>query len=232
MTTKNLKKKEENEPVTCTWEATVECDVYAINADLDCKWDRKHLIRFYNSSLPFFIPVAIGMILTIIWTGDWTGIIIYGAFWVLFFGFFEIFVLCRHCPYYSEEGRILHCLANHGLPKIWKYNPGPMNRWEKAGLLIGFVFFLGIPITTFLWGTLTLYEADTGLFLVVILGGVTFLTFGGALVFGKNLVTQICPQCVNFSCPLNRVPKQVRDTYLKRNPMMKQAWEKTGYRLG
>lgn len=228
MTTKNLNK---TEPITCTWDANVECDVCTINTDLDCKWERKHLTRFYVSGLPFFIPAAIGMVLTVIWTGVWFGIIIYGAFWVLFFGFFEILVLCRHCPYYSEEGRILHCLANHGLPKIWKYNPRPMNQWERAGLLIGFALFFGIPIFIIFWGTLTLYEVSTEFLFVVILGVVSFLTFGGALVFGKNLVTKICPRCVNFSCPLNRVPKRVVDSYLKRNPVMRQAWEKTGYKL-
>ncbi|UCG03332.1 MAG: hypothetical protein JSW11_04945 [Candidatus Heimdallarchaeota archaeon] len=232
MTTENLNKNGANEPVTCTWDTNSECDVCPIHRALDCKWERKHLIRFYLNGLPFFIPTAIGMILTIIWTGNWTGFIIYAAFWMFFFGFFEIYVLCRHCPYYSEEGRILHCLANHGLLKIWKYNPGTMNRWEKAGLLIGLILFLGIPVVTFIFGTLTLYEAETGIFFVIILSGITFLTFGGTLIFGKNLVTKICPHCVNFSCPLNRVPKEVRDAYLKRNPVMKQAWEKTGYRLG
>ncbi|MFX0122997.1 MAG: hypothetical protein ACFFAE_05110 [Candidatus Hodarchaeota archaeon] len=232
MTTENLNKIEANEPVTCTWDADSGCEVCTIQGELDCKWERKHLTRFYLYGLPFFIPATIGMVLTIIWTRNWTGLIIYITFWLLFFGFFEIYVLCRHCPYYSEEGRILHCLANHGLLKIWRYNPGPMNQWEKAGLLIGFIIFLIIPIFTFVFGILTLYEADIGIYFVIILSGITFLTSGGALFFGKNLVTQICPHCVNFSCPLNRVPKKVRDAYLKKNPVMRQAWEKTGYRLG
>jgi hypothetical protein len=37
---------------------------------------------------------------------------------------------------------------------------------------------------------------------------------------------------VNFSCPFNRVPKDVVDSFLKENPKMRKAWEKKGYRLG
>jgi hypothetical protein len=37
---------------------------------------------------------------------------------------------------------------------------------------------------------------------------------------------------VNFSCPLNDVPKEVVDAYLERNPVMQRAWEESGYRLG
>ena len=54
----------------------------------------------------------------------------------------EIRVLCSHCPYYAEEGRILHCLANHGTIKLWKYHPEPMRFWEKLGFLGGIIFFL------------------------------------------------------------------------------------------
>jgi hypothetical protein len=41
-----------------------------------------------------------------------------------------------------------------------------------------------------------------------------------------------CSKCVNFSCPLNHVPKSMVDEYLERNPVMKEAWEKSGYKLG
>lgn len=41
----------------------------------------------------------------------------------------------------------------------------------------------------------------------------------------------LCPRCPNFSCPLNRVPKYVVDAYLKRNPVMREAWEAHGYHL-
>ena len=41
-----------------------------------------------------------------------------------------------------------------------------------------------------------------------------------------------CSRCVNFSCPLNQIPKSVVDEYLRRNPVMREAWERSGYSLG
>ncbi len=38
--------------------------------------------------------------------------------------------------------------------------------------------------------------------------------------------------CVNFSCLLNRVPKEVVDEYLMKNEVMRKAWEKAGYKIG
>jgi hypothetical protein len=40
-----------------------------------------------------------------------------------------------------------------------------------------------------------------------------------------------CTRCANFSCPLNRVPKDIVDAYLTQSPVMRQAWEQSGYRL-
>jgi hypothetical protein len=36
---------------------------------------------------------------------------------------------------------------------------------------------------------------------------------------------------VNFSCPLNNVPKELVDAYLVKNLIMKEAWEASGYKL-
>jgi len=44
-------------------------------------------------------------------------------------------------------------------------------------------------------------------------------------------VTYICPRCVNFSCPFNRIKKDKVDAYLRRNPVMRDAWENKGYKL-
>ena len=39
-------------------------------------------------------------------------------------------------------------------------------------------------------------------------------------------------KCVNFSCLFNRVPKEVVDEYLKKNEVMRKAWEEAGYKTG
>jgi hypothetical protein len=41
-----------------------------------------------------------------------------------------------------------------------------------------------------------------------------------------------CARCVNVSCPLNSVPKAIEDACLRQNPMMREAWEHSGYGLG
>jgi hypothetical protein len=38
-------------------------------------------------------------------------------------------------------------------------------------------------------------------------------------------------QMVNFSCPLNTVPKHSVDEFLQRSPRMREAWEESGYQL-
>lgn len=55
---------------------------------------------------------------------------------------------------------------------------------------------------------------------------------GFALFFFGHLILAVCPHCVNFSCPLNRVPRRVVDAYLARNPVMREAWERCGWTLG
>ncbi|MBC8275650.1 MAG: hypothetical protein H8E40_11875 [Chloroflexi bacterium] len=55
---------------------------------------------------------------------------------------------------------------------------------------------------------------------------------GVAIMFFWTLQRITCSKCVNFSCPLNGVPKPVVDRYLEKNPVMREAWERTGHQLG
>ena len=231
MTNQNISGRRSDEIITCTWDIKADCINCKLDNDLDCKWNIKHLIRFYKIGIPFFIPAALGMILAGLWARNWTGLIIYVEFWIVFFEFFETRVLCRHCPFYAENGKILHCLANHGLLNVWRYTPGPMNKGEKIGLLIGFILFFSIPVLTIVNGTVILIEAGEENLGILILGVLAILTIGGVLFAGRNLTLKVCTRCVNFSCPLNRVSKHIVDSYLLKNPVMRKAWEETGYRL-
>lgn len=53
-----------------------------------------------------------------------------------------------------------------------------------------------------------------------------------AISFVYLLRRNICIRRVNFSCPLNGVPKEIVDSYLCQNPVMRQAWEQSRYQLG
>jgi len=62
--------------------------------------------------------------------------------------------------------------------------------------------------------------------------GIFVLIVGSFVYFFYFLRRKVCIKCVNFSCPLNKVPKNLVDSYLEKNPIMKEAWEASGYKLG
>jgi hypothetical protein len=45
------------------------------------------------------------------------------------------------------------------------------------------------------------------------------------------LLKYTCSKCVNFSCLLNRVPKEVVHEYLKHNPVIRKAWGESGWEM-
>ena len=49
--------------------------------------------------------------------------------------------------------------------------------------------------------------------------------------FVSTLKRFYCTQCVNFSYPLNAVPKPHSGAYLKRNEVMWKAWEASGWMI-
>ena len=167
------------------------------------------------------------MIFTGLLTENWLFLIAYGVFIVLFFTIIEMRILCRHCPYYAREGRTIHCHANEGLPRLWKYDPKPLNKLEKL-LFILCIIFLGVfPIVTEVYGIWWIYNdyARYGYFVALGLIGITITTTITLIVWLIGLRLFFCPNCVNFSCPLNRVPRNLVDAYLEKNPIMKKAWK-------
>ena len=80
-----------------------------------------------------------------VFTGGWWRIGVLTGYFAIFF-IVETRILCSHCPYYSKEGIMLHCLANHGFIKFYRYHPEPMNLFEKILLIIGFVLFGTLPL--------------------------------------------------------------------------------------
>lgn len=182
-------------------------------------------------SLCFTAPALFGLVLTGLLTGAWWPLVAYGACMVLFFGIIEIRILCCHCPFYTEEGDVLHCLGNHGAPKFWRHRPGPLKAWEQSSLITGFVIFGGAPLAALgynIWFTTTQGHGTVALLGMIGLAAATLFV---GLGFYNLLRVHVCPRCVNFSCPLNLVTKDVVDAYLRLNPEMRAAWEKSGYRI-
>jgi hypothetical protein len=203
----------QNPAEPCTWQPTSACVGCQLGAELMCRYDPRDLTSFFVNFLPFGIAVIAGMIL-----GGY-GIFLLGwfAYWIFFFFVWEARVLCSHCPFWAEEGRILHCHANCGVFKIWPYRPGPMSRSEQIQFILGASIFVLFPLVFMVLG---------GQYLLVV------LAVASAISAGYNLRKNTCSRCIQFSCPVNIVPKATMDAYLRRNPGMRSAWEASGYRLG
>lgn len=224
----------------CTLDENSDCSLCELNKQLHCKFKRKHSLIFAGLAVPYMAVGFVGLFFTGFYTGNFLFLIAYAIFAVLFFTVIEARLLCRHCPYYAKEGRQIHCYANEGLPKLWKYQPKPLTRTEKGGFIACIIFFGSFPILADLYGILILflfprfpssdpfYTLRGMLFLI----GITITTAVLIVAWLTTLQLYFCPNCVNFSCPLNRVPKVKGDQYLDRNQVIKEAWEKAGYSLG
>ncbi len=218
----------------CTWDEDSDCSSCNSHGKLVCKWDKKILGAFHGIAWPPLITIIFGIVLVGFLTGLWWPLIAYVVYFFLMFGVFEIRFLCSHCPYYAEEGKILHCLANHGSFKFWSYHPEPLNRFEKFMMyfLIVTIFFV-FPMIIMGYGIWYLSHsfADYGLISLLGLIGILVASIASSLSFVSTLKIFFCPNCVNFSCPLNTVPKPVINEYLKKNDVMRDAWEKSGWKV-
>jgi len=217
----------------CTWKEEKNCVECDIPENLLCRWDKKRVLKFYGIYMLFTVPAWYGLILIRYWGGKGALVLTYLAFSVVYFIFIEMLVLCSHCPYYNRKGKLLYCQSSkHGMPKIWKYKPGPLNNIEKAVTIIGMIFFLGFPTIAISIGLGVLWSSGIlEIWQVAIILVLDILT----VIFGFNFIFRlkksVCSQCINFSCPLNKVSKEIVDAYLRKNPVMKEAWEEAGYQL-
>ena len=197
----------------CTLRPVSECRDCAVSGRLRCRFRRGVLLHFVGLFLTYLFPAAIGMVLA----GYRWYLLGWLVVFVVLLGVWENRVLCSHCPYYAEQGRTLRCFANYGLLKLWRHRPGPASRLEKAQFAVIVVLLTGYP------------------FPFLILGGqyvLAFLTAWALVVWGWTLWKYGCSQCVNLSCLFNRVPREVADEFLKRNPAMRKAWEDSGWVVG
>lgn len=233
LTIEESKTNEADIEVTCTWDEESDCIECEGVDNLHCKWDKKRVLRFYAIYLLFTIPSWYGLYLLKRWAGKGVFALTYLVFTIAYFIFIEMYVLCSHCPYYSKKGKILYCQSSkHGMPKIWKYKPGPLKKWEKIATLLGMLMFLLFPIITISYSLGTLWSADSyDLWKLIILLSLDILSLIFGFMFVVILKRRFCSQCVNFSCPLNTVSKEFVDVYLKNNPVMKKAWEEAGYEI-
>jgi hypothetical protein len=201
---------EHNPHSICTWGPESQCSDCRLDEHLTCRFDRHTLWYFLGTFLLFLIPAVAGLVKS----GFGWYVAVWVAYMFFFFNVWETHILCSHCPYYAENSSILHCLANYGSLKLWEFNPAPMSMSEKVQLLVGVAGFAGFPYPFLIAAG----ELRLGLFATA-----------GLLVFVLYLRSAMCPRCVNFSCPFNAVAPELINEYLRRNPVMREAWEQEGW---
>lgn len=181
------------------------CEGCEIQGKLMCVHTPRDLMDFWVLFMSYAIPFFAGMIIGKFWLGlaAWFGLA------ALFFGYVEALVLCRHCPHYAEEGFTLKCHANWGLPKIPGFAPRPLSKVEQ-------VVWLVYVAVLFLW-YVPFFVASQQWFL---LGLTTWATFAASWTLQRTK----CTRCYNLSCPVNRVPQEVRRIFFKNYPEFAEAW--------
>jgi hypothetical protein len=182
----------------CTVKGNPDCEGCDISDRLMCRFERRDLLAFAGGFVPFAVVSVSGLVL-----GGY-GVFLLGwlAYAVFFLFIWEAQVLCRHCPYWAGDGRVLRCHANYGVIKLVGYEPTPISRLEGFQFVSGAVLLVGYPFPFLITGGQLTLSA-----IAVLMGA----------LFGLLLWIRSCSRCVNFSCPLNHVPDQIMDRYLEKN---------------
>ncbi|MFE3845458.1 hypothetical protein ACFL1L_01175 [Thermoplasmatota archaeon] len=217
----------------CTLDQNSNCIKCKNNYKIHCKINIKHTILSMFVIGLFLTVSIIGLFYIGIITGIWWMLIAFIIFIFLFFIIIEPRITCSHCPYYAEKRFRFNCTGNMITPKIWKYHPEPINKYEKAVTFIGFVFLGGFPLSSELFGIWFLYSNGFNILNQSFLGLVFIFisTIIICLIFFVLFLLIYCPRCINFSCFFNKVSKSIVDEYLRKNPVMRKAWEKEGYKF-
>jgi len=223
--------KDRNPYHLCTLDPNSECDACENKNILDCKLNRRQTIVTSLVIYSFIVVSALGLFLVWQISGMWWMLVVFAVFVVVFFFVVEPRITCSHCPFYAEDRVRFNCPGNMLTPKIWKYHPEPMNKYEKLGTLVGFIFFGAFPVFSELYGVWFLVAEGHALMDVMVVELVVILLATGLLIviLYAIFLFLFCRKCVNFSCQFNKVPKEVADRYIKKNPVMREAWEKSGY---
>lgn len=176
-----------------------DCEGCEIKGKLLCIHTYKDLADFFVLFLVWVIPFVAGMTIG----KFWIGLIVWIGLAIIFFGYVEALVLCRHCPHYMEKGFLLSCHANWGLPKIPKLNTRPMNMAEKIVWLmyvaVLFLYYVPFFIISKQWLLL-------------------LLTTSALFTATWTLQRTQCNRCYHLSCPVNRVPDEVKEIFYKNYP--------------
>ncbi|RXA19760.1 hypothetical protein EQO05_07905 [Methanosarcina sp. MSH10X1] len=146
------------------------------------------------------IPFLIGSIAiardSFMWVAVYTGIALF------FFLTIEFRFACTHCLHYIRSKGCVKCMMLPGIPKLFKARSGPHNPFEKAMVVLG-----ALPV--FLFPVYWLVRDPLLLGAYIIAWALFFLT----------AQRYECVRCINFECPVNRIPAGVKQAHEKKGAL-------------
>lgn len=222
---------EKREYVICTSKDRSICVGCELDGELNCRYDENLVRCFRRVHLPFralqFLTVGVASL----FTGLWWAFLLFSAVMVLNFTVIESWYLCRHCPFYEKEGETLECITLKGMPRIWQFDPTPMRRSEKIGMTLvgGFIDIFPILIAAF--ASWILFSSGAEFLLTITIVGLTLVSLIAAGYLERFLRENYCLKCVNLSCMMNKVPDELKQEFLRKNPELLESWTAYGYVL-
>ncbi|MHA1953134.1 MAG: hypothetical protein ACW96U_04220, partial [Candidatus Heimdallarchaeaceae archaeon] len=127
----------------------IECE---LNGELICFVDKKFANKFTIGNILYRLLAIEIFIFSGLLIGHWWMLISYVSTVLITFLIIEPRLLCSHCPFYEKEGKCLKCWALRGMPKLWRFRPGPINGTEKTLMLILGSFIDLFPFLGSIWG--------------------------------------------------------------------------------
>ena len=218
--------------VACTFRDESECEGCNLNSYLGCRYSKRDFWFFTLNQIPVTVMALFSLVFMGLLAGLWWALIVYVISALVFFGLgLETRILCSHCPYWTNDSKLLNCWAYPNTYKFWRYRPEPMNSIEKFLLVLFFAFFGFFPVAMTSYGIWLIATSPSLINLFSLLGiiGITVGTLLAAIQFFYILRFYFCSKCVNFSCPFNRVSTDKIKAYLQKNTVMKKAYETAGY---
>jgi hypothetical protein len=222
---------DEREYVICTSKDESVCVACELEGKLNCRFDEDLVKCFRNRHLPYrvlaFLVVGVASFLT----GFWWAFFLFVAVTFLNFAVIETWYLCRHCPFYEKEGRTLKCITLKGIPRIWKFDLSPIKRSSRIGMMIVGGFIDLFPVLIGIYATWIQFSAGDNLLLTILMANLTIISLAVAGYLKRFIGENYCKKCVNLSCIMNKVPDELKEGYLRKNPEMLKAWEACGHVL-
>ena len=144
------------------------------------------------------IPFLIGSISlardSIKWVAVYMGIALF------FFLVIEFRFACTHCLYYIRSKGRVKCMMLSGVPKIFKARPGPHSPFEKGMTALGALPMFLFPVYWLVRDPLLL-----GAYIIA------------WILFFLTARRYECVRCLNFECPMNKVPAGAKEEFEKKS---------------